>query len=604
MDNQVVNNNNDNNKESSFPYKHSFILSLVLLASAISLSGLFPYVGIMVVDLKVATSIDTSGFYAGYIAASMMFGRLTSSIFWGSTADRIGRKPVICVGCMSMLVFSLMFGLSTSYWMAIASRYLLGLFNPVVGIAKTIVSEICSKEHESYGMGIITGSWSLGLIIGPAIGGLLAHPVKNYPTVFHHNQFLTSFPYFLPNLVTAFVAFVALVLFTIDFPETLQIKRPSPEPEITNEIMEKKTWTLFDSIKSKLQFFKSMKLLSQTYSYKPIERNDPVEHYNREDNDITTKTDLINHQKKVIINDEHVVDDDIENMKLKDQTIIKPGKEISPISSSVASYAPSSSSPSVTTTENFTLFQILIQPGILKILVTYMLLSTISIGFDEAFPLWAMSTTEKGGLNISSPQVGNILSVTGAMLVVFTVVICPRVTNYYGTQKTFLIAQLSGAPLVIMIPVIRNLQDLVHLNSTTSQWLIMTLFILFKMSTNLAFSTIALIINQSVPSNKRASINGLAMTLGSFAKGIGPIICSIILAWSINDHLSYPLNYHLLFIVLAIASVISFALFLSHYRRTIAITSQQNISKEEGGEEENIELIMLSKDENLESLNQ
>jgi predicted MFS family arabinose efflux permease len=37
-----------------------------------------------------------------------------------------------------------------------------------------LVSEVCVKEHETRGMGVVIGSWGMGLTFGPALGGLLA----------------------------------------------------------------------------------------------------------------------------------------------------------------------------------------------------------------------------------------------------------------------------------------------------------------------------------------------------------------------------------------------------------------------------------------------
>lgn len=69
-------------------------------------------------------------------------------------------------------------------------------------------------------MGLTTGCWSLGLVFGPACGGLLASPAQLYPHLFGGTIFET-FPYLLPNLVTAFFALLACVLLFFFFPETL-----------------------------------------------------------------------------------------------------------------------------------------------------------------------------------------------------------------------------------------------------------------------------------------------------------------------------------------------------------------------------------------------
>jgi len=158
-----------------------------------------------------------------------MAGRLVSSIHWGRIADNIGRKPCLIIGCFSVSIFSIMFGCSDSFIMAIASRFLLGFFNPIWGIAKTLVSELCTKSQEATAMGITTGCWSLGLIFGPAFGGLFASPCELYPETFGNmdsDHVFCRYPYLLPNLITAFFGILAAILVYTFFPETLFSKAP------------------------------------------------------------------------------------------------------------------------------------------------------------------------------------------------------------------------------------------------------------------------------------------------------------------------------------------------------------------------------------------
>jgi MFS family permease len=130
-----------------------------------------------------AKNEDEAGFYSGFIASAMMLGRFVSSFHWGKFADRWGRKPALIVGCCSVCSMSLLFGLSTNFVVAVLARFFLGVFNPIWGIAKTLISELVSPEHESRAMGLTTGVWSLGLVFGPSIGGLLANPALLYPGI-------------------------------------------------------------------------------------------------------------------------------------------------------------------------------------------------------------------------------------------------------------------------------------------------------------------------------------------------------------------------------------------------------------------------------------
>ena len=100
-------------------------------------------------------------------------------------------------------------------------------------IGKTLVSEVCPKQHEARGMGILTGTWGLGLALGPAFGGILSRPVASFPGLFGPGgfarplrSFLLRYPYCLPNFGTALYALVEFFVILIFFEETL----PAPAP--------------------------------------------------------------------------------------------------------------------------------------------------------------------------------------------------------------------------------------------------------------------------------------------------------------------------------------------------------------------------------------
>ncbi|KAJ6864163.1 hypothetical protein NC651_034869 [Populus alba x Populus x berolinensis] len=107
--------------------------------------------------------------------SAFMFGRALTSVLWGMIADRYGRNQVI---------FNTLFGLSTSFWMAISTRFLLGSLCGILGPMRAYASEVCRKEYQALGMSIISTSWGIGLVIGPALGGFLAQPAEKFPKIF------------------------------------------------------------------------------------------------------------------------------------------------------------------------------------------------------------------------------------------------------------------------------------------------------------------------------------------------------------------------------------------------------------------------------------
>ncbi|XP_054815022.1 protein ZINC INDUCED FACILITATOR-LIKE 1-like isoform X2 [Prosopis cineraria] len=173
-----------------------------------------------------------------------MFGRGLTSIPWGMFADRYGRKYTIVMGLASIVVFNTLFGLSTSFWMAVSTRFLLGSLNGSLGPIKAYATEVFREEHQALGLSTVSSAWGIALVIGPALGGYLAQPAEKYPRVFPKGSFFDKFPYFLPCFIISAFALAALVACTW-IPETLHNhyvgdEFNKDEEAIENEITEKR----------------------------------------------------------------------------------------------------------------------------------------------------------------------------------------------------------------------------------------------------------------------------------------------------------------------------------------------------------------------------
>jgi Major Facilitator Superfamily len=70
---------------------------------------------------------------------------------------------------------------------------------------------VTNPAHEPKAYAIMPFVWSIGTIIGPALGGLLAQPAKAYPDLFPKHGFFSRFPWALPNLVCAALMLVSIV---------------------------------------------------------------------------------------------------------------------------------------------------------------------------------------------------------------------------------------------------------------------------------------------------------------------------------------------------------------------------------------------------------
>ncbi|KAG6420144.1 hypothetical protein SASPL_116663 [Salvia splendens] len=156
------------------PLKQILTVWMIVLATALTIASLYPFLYFMIRDFGVADREEDIGYYAGFVGSSFMIGRAVSSTLWGVIADRYGRKPVIIIGCASVVVFNTLFGLSVNFGMAIITRFLLGSMNGLLGPIKAYACETVRDEYQSYGLSAVSTAWGTGLVIGPALGGFLA----------------------------------------------------------------------------------------------------------------------------------------------------------------------------------------------------------------------------------------------------------------------------------------------------------------------------------------------------------------------------------------------------------------------------------------------
>lgn len=146
------------------------------------------------------------------------------SPLWGSLSDRIGRRPVLLIGLAGAGLMAIFFGLSSSLPTAFIFRALAGVMCGNIGVTKTYLAELVDQSNEARAFSILTTMYSLGMFIGPLIGGLLVFPAKSLPGLFEGTVFDEK-PFLLPNLV--FSAFCGMVwlLAACCLDETLPIEK-------------------------------------------------------------------------------------------------------------------------------------------------------------------------------------------------------------------------------------------------------------------------------------------------------------------------------------------------------------------------------------------
>ena len=88
-------------------------------------------------------------------------------------ANRYGRRFLILLGLVCLTVASLGFVVAPTFGWLVAARLVQGLAASAIWVgALTIAADLSPSDSMGQSLSWITGAWSLGFVVGPALGGL------------------------------------------------------------------------------------------------------------------------------------------------------------------------------------------------------------------------------------------------------------------------------------------------------------------------------------------------------------------------------------------------------------------------------------------------
>ena len=166
------------------PWRPVVVIGLSNSSHFFGMCSLFSYAGLLCVEMGWASSTESSGLVAGWLATSVFFGRLFTASPWGLFADRYGRRFALLITLASHALGNLAFGLSTSFWAAVVSRIvLLGALNGYTTLLGILVYEVAGPENQNQVMAYALGFGGATQLVGPAIGGYLYMAIPAFPAL-------------------------------------------------------------------------------------------------------------------------------------------------------------------------------------------------------------------------------------------------------------------------------------------------------------------------------------------------------------------------------------------------------------------------------------
>eukprot|EP01113_Clastostelium_recurvatum_P035692 TRINITY_DN5002_c0_g1_i3.p1 TRINITY_DN5002_c0_g1~~TRINITY_DN5002_c0_g1_i3.p1 ORF type:complete len:516 (+),score=133.63 TRINITY_DN5002_c0_g1_i3:185-1732(+) len=453
-------------------------------------------------------------------------------------SDIYGRRPILLLGAVGSLLSAVCFGFSSSLSAAICFRAINGLLNGNIGVVKTYIGEVTDSTNQIKAFSVVGMIWGLGNICGPMLGGFLSMPADKWPHLAPRGSLLDHYPFLLPNLFSTIVTLVGLVVGYFKITESRKFKH------IDAMLITTKASKTLNSDGQEITDDGDLELEMMV----PPEEKSPSY-----DEDTETETDAANI-----------------NIALEDTKFVhvdKPPSLMDRILSRVLFWR--SRKPSnvyqglqetniidepVVKTKSKSIFK---DPLILVTTCQYALLGLTFSMLDEGFPLWAMATTERGGLSFESNEIGITGAINGVTILFVQMLIYPLIGRRLGLVRTFSLGVMLSIPLFLSFP---SLSYVLGLGGTPLMWVAMGFVLLLRaFSAQCAFTSVFNLINNSAPPSRRGAANGFGQSLVALTRAFAPSLAANLLAWGLSTGATkygFPFNAYLPFVVMSFLSII------------------------------------------------
>lgn len=146
-------------------------LVVLMVTALIDMIGL-----VMVVPLLpfYAERFGATSAEIGVLIGAFSIAQLVSAPLWGRFSDRRGRRPTLLLGLFISAASYVVFAFASSFWLLIVSRVVQGLGGGTVGVVQAYVTDLSAPEDRAKSLGWLSASTSLGAVLGPGAGSLLA----------------------------------------------------------------------------------------------------------------------------------------------------------------------------------------------------------------------------------------------------------------------------------------------------------------------------------------------------------------------------------------------------------------------------------------------
>lgn len=323
--------------------------------------------------------------------------------------------------------------------------------------------------------------WCIGSIIGPAVGGALADPIRQYPDIFKPGGFLEQYPYALPNLFSSAVLVVGVFIGILFLEET------------------------HSELKHKTDYGRELgKKLVAFFDFSPSRSTDAPD------------------RRKLLGPDGPV-----------------SGTVYSTFSESSSTTASVEDEPMLTPLPKPLSFKKTFTPQIIRLIISYGIIALHTIAHEQLFPVF-LSTPEAaeppkswfkfvGGFGLPTREIGFILTVQGVLAMFIQFLLFPPLVGKFGAFNVYRAILVIYPISYIMVPYLDFMPE-----DYKYAYIYLSLIVKILFGC-LAYPCNMILLTNSAPSLLvLGTINGIAASIASLARSFGPTLSGILYSYGLD----------------------------------------------------------------------
>ena len=371
-----------------------------------------------------------------------------------------------------------------------------------------------------------------GMLIGPAIGGVLSEPVTQHPNVDFgaFESVLLKFPFLLPNLIGSLLSGLATLQIMFSVEETLEEdKLRSPKHFVPDAMrwlggLPSKAW------KSLMSGRHSDTSNVSSGEYDAVDTTD----------DEDSESASIAEDLKIIENHHFGEVGDAVAMSTRSSrasfsaALHRPSRARSSLLSTLAtleegakkSFRDSAKSRGDETHASANISSLMANDRVRECLTSYWCMTFASTAAGEVFPLFAMARSP-GGLGVEETAIGVIGAGSGLLFCVCQYFIFAASMKRLGLHKTMVYSGFLSVTPAIFIPL--SLLFNTKAGVMTYLSILNGIMLIFFSNWNAALTITQ---NRAVDPSERAKLNGLAAVGASVGRGGGPLFAGVLVTLS------------------------------------------------------------------------